>query len=401
VKTCEPSPYRPLAGIRVLDLSRLIPGALATRILADLGAEVVKVEIPDGGDYLRRIPPMARADESFHHLNLNRGKLSVALDLRVAADREKFLALAEKADAIVEVSVPGSFQRMGIDFAQLRRERPELVVCSITGFGQTGTLCYLPSHGYSMDALAGATFVEHVDGRSHFASGGPLSSISGEAGANAAATATIAALLRARTGGEGTWLDISCWDAAVEMSRAALVYRGTRGEKRPDEMREWSLYAIYRSSDNRDVVLCAIEHKFFKALCVGLGRLDLLETWDAQAGGPVDYGDRELQKELDEIFATATADVWLERFLEWGVPGGIVQDPDDLVDFVHTKERGLLQDGWYGDVPKVLSPIRYAESGLRAGHDAAPPSPLGADNDDVIARWLGTDVDSCPEAVAQ
>lgn len=383
------SSHRPLEGVRVLDLSRLIPGALATRILADLGAEVVKVETPAGGDYLRRIPPMANEEESFHHLNLNRGKLSVALDLRDPEDLTRFFQLADKADIIAEVSVPGAFQRLGIDFAELRRRRPELVICSVTGFGQTGPLSTLPSHGYSMDGLAGAAFVEKVDGRSHFAAGGPMSSIAGEAGANVAATAMVSALFRARVSGEGAWLDISCWDAAAEMSRAAIAYRAARRAKRPDEMREWALYAIYRSSDDRDVVMCAIEHKFFKAFCQGLDRMDLLESWDVAGGAPVDYGDRVLQKELDAIFATATADEWLERFLKWGVPGGIVQDPDDLADFSHTTARGLLDRDWYDGVPKVLSPIRYVETGQRPGHDAAPPSRLGADNEDVNRRWLG------------
>lgn len=380
--------YKPLAGIRVLDLSRLIPGDLATRILADLGAEVVKVEAPGNGDYLRRIPPMA-GDQSFHHLVLNRGKRSIALNLRDPADRDVFLRLADKADAIVEVSVPGSFQRMGIDFREMRRKRPELVVCSITGFGQTGMLTSLPSHGYSMDGLAGTAFIDRQEERSHFAQGGPLSSISAEAGANAAATATIAALLCAKTTGQGAWIDISCWDAAAEMNRAAIAYRAARNEKRPDEMREWALYAIYRAADDRDVVFCAIERKFFEAFCRGVGRPDLLSRWSSVDGAAVAYGDRELRDELDAIFRTATADEWLKRFLAWGIPGGIVQEPDDLANFQHTIDRQLIQPRWYGDVPNVLSPIRWAESGLRPGHDAKPCPEIGADTEDVIRRWLG------------
>ncbi|GHF36135.1 crotonobetainyl-CoA:carnitine CoA-transferase CaiB-like acyl-CoA transferase [Amycolatopsis bartoniae] len=380
--------YLPLAGVRVLDLAKLIPGDLATRVLADLGAEVVKVEMPGSGDYLRRIPPMD-GDQSFHHLTLNRGKRSVALDLRRTEDRETFFRLADKADAIVEVSQPGRFLEMGVDFAEMRRRRPELVICSISGFGQTGPLATLPSHGYSMDALAGTAIVRRDPDRTHFADGGPVSSISGEGGANAAATATIAALFAARTTGRGAWIDISCWDAAAEMSRAAIAYRAARNAPRPNEMGEWSLYAIYRSSDDRDVVLCAIEQKFFEQFCRGLGREDLLERWSAAGGNAVDYGDLTLRDELDKIFRSATADEWLQRFIDWDVPGGIVQTPDDLAGAAHTEARGLIERNWRGTVPNVLSPIRWMDSGTRPGQSARPCSEVGADTAAVLDDWLG------------
>ncbi|MBF6472599.1 MULTISPECIES: CaiB/BaiF CoA transferase family protein [Nocardia] len=379
--------YLPLSGVRILDMAKLIPGDLATRILADLGAEVVKVELPGTGDYLRNIPPMYGPD-SYHHLALNRGKKSVALDLRTEAGLRDFHALANKADAIMEVSQPGRFQQMGIDFAEMRRQRPELVICSMTGFGQTGPLATLPSHGYSMDALAGTAIVDRKPDRTEFADGGPSSSISSEAGASAAATATMAALFGARTTGIGAWIDISFWDAAVEMSRAAIAHRAAMDAPRPVSMDKWSLYAIYRASDGRDVVICAIERKFFAAFCTGIGREDLLARWSSPVGGSVDYGDASMRTELDTVFRTATAQEWLDRFIEWDVPGGIVETPDDLANFEHTMARGLLERNWHGTVPNILSPIRWMDSGTRPGTGADVCSPVGADNEEVFRTWL-------------
>ena len=146
--------YQPLAGVKVLDLGILIPPALTSAKLVALGADVVKVEQPPWGDRIRAIPPFAVDGESPQHMAQNWGKRSIALDLRSDEGRATFLRLAEVADVIVENQLAGSWARLGIDFAALRAKRPELVVCSITGFGQTGPYASLPSHGLNMDALA-------------------------------------------------------------------------------------------------------------------------------------------------------------------------------------------------------------------------------------------------------
>jgi len=196
-------------------------------------------------------------------------------------------------------------------------------------------------------------------------------------------------LFAARTTGRGAWIDISCWDAAAEMNRAGIAYRAARETPRPNEMGEWSLYAIYRSSDDRDVVLCAIEQKFYANFCRGIDREDLLDRWTPAPGTAVYHGDLALRDELDEVFRSATADEWLDRFVAWDVPGGIVETPDDLADFGHTAARGLLERNWHGSVPNVLSPIRWMDTGTRPGSGASPCSEIGTDTDDVLARWLG------------
>ena len=213
--------YQPLAGVKVLDLGILIPAALTSGKLAALGADVVKVEQPPNGDRLRVIPPIGDDGESPQHMSQSWGKRSIGLDVRDSGDRAVILALAGRADIIVENQLAGFWAGQGIDFAALRRERPALIVCSVTGFGQTGPWASLPSHGLNMDALADTLPVEWEDGQPH--RGRTFTSWGNELGTAFAAMAILAALVAVRTTGEGAWIDLSCWDALVEAHRADIA----------------------------------------------------------------------------------------------------------------------------------------------------------------------------------
>ncbi len=380
--------YLPLAGVRVLDLGKMVGGDLATMRLADLGAEVVKVESLPDGDYVRRIPPMY-GDQSYISWTLNRGKQSIALDLRDEAERETFLRLAAVADVLVEVSRPGSLQRLGVDVEQLRRARPELVVCSLTGFGQTGPLASLPSHGMSIDSLAACAPVVERAGRWYFDFTNAPIGHGLELGALNAALAITAAVLRARETGEGAWIDASFWDAGVEMRRDSLARLATSGGffEGWTHVDDQAFYGIYLAGDGGRVVFCAQERKFWVAFCEGIGREDLVSSWQSEFA--VADGPRWVRDELDKIFAGEPAQVWLDRFVAWGIPGGLVLEEADLPGFEHTKARGLIEDRWAGDLPKVLSPVRWMMDGSRPGEHSAPVSDIGADTDEVLARWLG------------
>lgn len=377
--------YQPLAGVRVLDLTRLLPGAIAARKLAYLGAEVVKIEEPDRGDYLRTIPPMYDNDESFMHKLLNRGKRSVALDLKTESGRSTFNDLAGHADAILEVSRPGRFREIGIDFARLREAHPQLVVCSITGFGQTGPLASLASHGMNMDCLAGSAPFER-DGEDGWSLGRSVfASIAVELGGVNAALATTAAILHARSTGEGTWIDASCWDAAVEANRLAIAHKLATGTDVVAVADLGPLYAVYQCRDGGLVLLCAIEHKFWKRFCEGVSRPHLTERW--RGDGEVDFGlDAALSAELRAIFAEEDAEVWQTRFHDWDIPGSRLLSIDEVLEHPHLEARQMVA----GDegFPSVLDPIRWAD-GTRPGADARPARPLGADTSEVLAEWLG------------
>jgi crotonobetainyl-CoA:carnitine CoA-transferase CaiB-like acyl-CoA transferase len=379
--------HLPLRGVRVLDLAKLIPGDLATRRLADLGADVVKVESRERPDYLRYIG-MDQEGRSPSFINLNRNKRSIAIDLTTPEGLALFHQLADVADAIVEVSVPGRMLSQGIDFAAMRARRPELVICSVTGFGLTGPLANLPSHGMSLDALAALMNVVPTPN-------GPAIdmrlgvSLASEVGATNAALAIVAALFEARTTGHGAWIDASCWDAGAEMSRNALCL-SSRGVVRPRHLGQGiaALYSVYPCSDSHLILVAAIEKKFSDALFAGLGRPDLA-TLTHLHGQPTDWGDvAELREALASTFARDTATAWMERLQDLGVPCAVVLEDHDLYTFPHTSARGLVEADFYAGYPLVKDPIRWADDGSRPGDEATPPPEIGEHTHEVLAEWL-------------
>ncbi|WP_028710059.1 CoA transferase [Paracoccus pantotrophus] len=380
--------YLPLKGLRVIDLTLLIPGDLATRKLADLGAEVVKIEPPGPGDYLRHIPP-ATDGMGVHFWNLNRGKRSVALDLRAPADRAVFDSLADVADVIVEVSTPGKYDRLGIDFKAMRAKRPELVVCSISGFGQTGPWALLPSHGMNMDALGGNVIT--IPHKGAVAMDYRLStSLASEMGAMNAAFSILAAVHGARTGKGGAWIDVSCWDAGFEIHRSGLVKSISGLDKTMPDLRDSVLYAPYECADGRLFIFCAIERKFWESFCRLVGREDLMARWQGPEGG-VDYrmGDTELRTEMERIMAAETSEAWFEKFLEHRIPGCPLYEEQDLPQLNHTASRGLIRHQEGAPLPIIGDPVRYHSHDWRPGLDQSRAPALDADREEVIAEWLG------------
>jgi alpha-methylacyl-CoA racemase len=379
--------YQPLRGVKVLDLGILIPAALTTAKLVALGADVVKVEQPPYGDRIRAIPPCAPDGESPQHMGQNWGKRSIALDVRDEADKALCLRLAGAADVIVENQLAGFWAQLGIDFAALREGRPGLVVCSVTGFGQTGPWAKLPSHGLNMDALGDTLNVEWHDGKPEL--GWSFTSWGNELGSTYAALAVCAALLSARATGEGAWIDLSCWDALAECHRTEIVMTNILDE--PFSMhasrKMGPFYNTYLSSDGKAVLLGTLEPKFWTRFCDNIGRPDLAGR---HGGEQIEFawGDDALRQELEPIFASATAQEWLERFVAWDVPGGPVLDVPAIMETDHFKARGILE-GEPRRWANVTSAVRWHHTGERAGTGLAPPPGLDADRQTVLADWLG------------
>ena len=378
--------YQPLAGVKVLDLGILIPAALTSGKLAALGADVVKVEQPPHGDRVRVVPPLADDGESPQHMGQNWGKRSIGLDVRDPDDRAVILALARRADVIVENQLAGFWAGQGIDFAALRAERPELVVCSVTGFGQTGPWASLPSHGLNMDALADTLNIEWDDGQPH--RGWTFTSWGNELGTAFAAMAILAALVAVRTSGEGAWIDLSCWDALVESHRTEIAL--TRRTKRPVSMhapQRQALYDTYLSSDGVPVLLGTLEPKFWARFCENIGRPDLVARHD---GAALAFGqdDDELRAELEPEFAKATAAQWLQRFVEWDVPGGPVLDVPRFMETDHFAARQIAE-GDDGAWPNITTAIRWHHTGERAGAGLAEPPAFDQHREEIVREWLG------------
>lgn len=377
--------YQPLRGVRVLDIGILLPAALTSVKLVALGADVVKVELPGVGDRLRYAPNFAPDGTSAQHMTQNRGKRSIALDLRRSEDKALFLQLAVKADVIVENQLPGFWAKQGIDFAAMREARPALIVCSVTGFGQTGPLARLPAHGLNMDAIADGVNLTWKDGVPKL--GWSFCSWGTEIGADHAGMAICAALLEVERSGQGAWIDISCWDALVEAHRAELALNTlTRRRFSGHDTVLGALYNTYLSRDGKPVLLGALEPKFWRNFCNGVGREDLIEQ---HGGGEMEFGEDNdlLERELRSIFASADAEEWDRRFVAWDCPGGTVLEIPEVMELPHFEARGIVE-GEAGSWPNVASPIRWHHVEERAGSGMANPSEIDGDRESILRDWL-------------
>lgn len=266
-----------LNGVRVLDLTRLLPGPLCTMHMADQGAEVIKIEDPGAGDYARTD---MRFGVSMSHLfhAINRGKKSVILDLRTEDDRAALLDMVDDADVVVESFRPGVMDRLGIGHEALRARKPRLIICALTAYGQSGPRRNEPAHDNNMLALAGvADQFPRVDG----AIQSPNYQIADVAGGSLTALSAIAmALFRRERTGEGSTLDISLTEGAITSAVMAFATRQMRGHaaKAGEDVLTGLLpcYGYYATKDDRQIAVGALEPKFWAAFCEAAQRSDLL-----------------------------------------------------------------------------------------------------------------------------
>jgi crotonobetainyl-CoA:carnitine CoA-transferase CaiB-like acyl-CoA transferase len=314
---------KPLAGIRVLDLSRLLPGPFCTLLLADLGAEVIKVEDVAGGDYIRAWPPFVGGRSSYF-LALNPAKKSVALNLKPAKGREVFLKLAATARVIMEGFRPGTAGRLGIDFEAVSAVNPAIVYCSISGYGQDGPRRDRAGHDLNYIARSGILGLTGQEGNLPVI---PPVQIGDLSSAMYAAVAILAALRESERTGRGRYLDIGMMDSAMSwlvMTAAELAAgdRGVRG-KLPLTGR-YPCYNVYRTKDGSEVTLAALEEKFWRDFCGAAGRPDLIGRQFEQSP--------EVLAELRALFAGRTA-------MEWE---SLAKDGDFCLELVLTLEEALL-----------------------------------------------------------
>ncbi len=294
-------PPPPLAGLRVLDLSRLLPGPLATRHLADLGAEVIKIEDLAAGDDARRLGP---APGVTLHAQVDRNKRALALDLKHPAGREAFLRLAETAEVIVEGFRPGVVDRLGIGYAAVRERNPRIVYCAITGYGQTGP--YRERAGHDLNYLGYAGILEQTG-----TAGGPPAIPSLQVadllgGTLSAVMGILAAVLDARARGEGRHVDVAMADcAAAHHVFPLLALAAGRPEARGAGLLTGGRpnYGVYETADGRFIAVAALEPKFWTALCAALGRPDLVPHAEGE-------GAAHARAELEAVFRSRSREAW-------------------------------------------------------------------------------------------
>lgn len=367
-----------LKGIRVLDLSRLLPGPYCTMILADFGAEVIKIEEPGRGDYSRSFPPFLQ-DFGYWHLQLNRNKKSVVLDLKSEAGKNAFYELAKKADVVVESYRPGVLKKLGIDYATVSKLNPKIVYCSLSGYGSKGPLAKQADHDIGYVSLAGITAMSG-DAAGKPAIPGVL--MADMNSALAAGMSIMIALRHAERTGQGQEIDIALYNVAMTlMPGAASLYFGSgfvaeRGNN-------WltgknANYNIYETKDGRYLSVGCLEKKFWTNLCQALAREDMIELIDDEKNHPY------LKEQLSAAFKERTMAEW-EQYLAgkdtcvtavYNFTEAVVAEQtkaNDMVLTVEDEELGAYQQlGFAMKLSKTPASIRKR----------APR--LGEDNEEIL-----------------
>ena len=373
----SPSTDLPLEGLKVLDLSRLLPGPYATLVLADLGARVDKVEEPGVGDPTRHYPPL-KGDTSALFLGLNRNKRSIALDVRSRQGVEALKGLVHHYDVLVESSRPGVMDRLGLGYGALALLNPRLVYCSISGYGATGPLRLRAGHDLDYLARAGVLGFGGAPGNGPAMPPGQVADIGG--GSLFAVAGILAALHeRARTG-RGRFVDVSMTDGATAFFHLQLAGRMVMGGEGTPLTRgrealngAYPCYGLYPTKDGRWLAVGALEPKFFIALCQALGRPELVD-------GAYDVGEagRATRAELERLFAQRTQGEWVDFFRELDVCVEPVLEKDELLQDPQLRARGLFEEA--GGVRWLRTPLVLGRAPLE------PPPELGQHTDVILAE---------------
>ena len=390
----------PLAGVRVIESSLLGPAAITTH-LADLGAEVIKVESPTG-DYVREMTWPIIHGTSLLHLHINRGKQSLVLDLRKPEAVEVYKDLVRDADVVVEAMRPGSLERRGLGYEVLCEINPRIVFCNISGYGMSGPYRDLPAHGIAFDTWAG--IINPAVDEDGFCYIPEHASIGMHAGPMFGAMGILAGIIRARQSGEGCFLEIGQSDAAAYMdwyrSESWLAYERPEdqvtGNKADDYvrrapgtagMKEGVRYQIYESSDGHVLFMCS-EQAFWKSFCECVGRSELFERWPGSKFADHARGNRELQVELREIFKTRTAAEWILLGEEKNFPIAPVNTPKTLLDDPQFGDRfPLYPHGTHG-ADMLPFPVKFL--GERLPEPSLAPT-VGEHGERVLREVLGYD----------
>lgn len=343
------TPEGPLSGLLVADFSRVLSGPFATMMLADLGARVVKVEHPRTGDDSRGYGPFA-GGSSLYFARVNRGKQSVALDLKVPADLAVARSLAARADVLVENFRPGVMARLGLGAPELLEANPRLVYCSISGFGQTGPWSQRPAYDAVVQGMSGLMAITGAEGGARVKPGIPVADLS--AGVYAYGGITAALLGRERTG-RGTHLDVAMFDATVSLLESpALSWLATGVEPEPLGNAHFSIapFDTFRCAD-RDITVCAANDGLFAALSRALGAPGLLAA-PHYASNALRHAHRaELKADLEAVLRTAPAEHWLDELDLAGVPCGPIATVGEAVGSPQAAARRMVIDAGGASVP--------------------------------------------------
>lgn len=384
-----------LDGVRILDLTRVMSGPFCTSMLADLGAEVIKVELPKRGDEARSFGPFRDGDSAYFML-LNRNKRSISLDMKAPDGIRLIRALLPRCDVLVENFRPGVMGKLGLDYDQVKSVNPRLIYASISGFGQSGPLSGMPAFDLVIQAMSGLMSLTGPRGGPPTAVGESIADVA--AGMFAAWGICAALFARERTG-EGRHIDVSMLDAIVSMQLTGLSRQLYLDETpQPVGNRHPVTYPVDSfPTKTGDIVLVCFSDQLFRTLSKLIGRPEWADDPRFSTNKARNANEDALRDQIGSWTRTQTAEHAVELLLKSGIPAAPVWDLRKLMDSPHTGARKLVVRGHHsrlGDVPLVPQPVKFSD----APEVADPSTPvLGEDTDSVLSDLLGLSAEELAE----
>ncbi|MGQ9693457.1 MAG: CaiB/BaiF CoA transferase family protein [Thermodesulfobacteriota bacterium] len=373
----------PLSGVRILDLSQMLAGPYGSMILADLGAEVIKIEKPNGGDIARGMPPHFFQGESVYFLSINRNKKSLTLDLKAEEGRQIFYRLVEKSDVVYDNFRPGVLQKLKIDYGTLKQINPRIISCSVSGYGQTGPFKDRPAFDLIIQARGGIMSYTGEPGRMPVRMGAPMGDL---AGGLYAAHGVMAALYQRDKIGVGQYIDISLLDCQISLLIYRALYYLYAGEiAQPVGSGHVSGVPIRAfKTKTFDIVIDANTDKFFYELCAGMGLQELISDPRFRTRADRLKNRAELYAILEEHFLQKTGEEWL-KILEGRLPVGPINTVDMALSDPQVLMRNMVVEIPHrsGEKMKIIgSPIKLSQ----AGPEIFSPPPALGEHTEIILR---------------
>lgn len=372
-----------LEGIKVLDLSRLLPFEYCTLLLADLGAEVLKVEEPGRGDYMRRIPPLLR-EEGAIFLLLDRNKKSLTLNLRDEKGKEILLRLTQEYDVLFESFRPGTMDRLGLGYERLKEVNPRLIYCSSTGYGQEGPYKDRPGHDSNYLSIAGILGLLGGKGRPPFIPGLPIADMT--AGLFSAFGILAGLLARERTG-RGQQIDVPMTDCMLSFNTPNVAHHLALQRDPHRSLHEGTLSwgqdvpwrNVYETQDGRYLCFANLEEKFWANLCRVIGRPELAEEHDTS-----EERGRQITSELRTVLRTKTQAEWLALLEGQDICFSPIHPMEEVLSDPHLVHREMFSEVEHpveGRLLQVAFPIKLSETPAQV---TAPPPLLGEHTNKVL-----------------
>ena len=372
------APRGPLAGVRILDLTRVLAGPYCTTLLWELGAEVLKIEQPGHGDDTRAFPPFLNG-ESVYFASVNRGKRSLALDLKSADDRDVFERLLERADVLIENFRPGTMDRLGYGYEAIKERHPGLIYAAISGFGHTGPYRDLPAYDLIVQALGGMVSINGEEGGAGVRLGISLGDLA--AGAFSA-LAISSALYERRASGKGRFIDTAMFDVQTMLLESALVRQFTTGEsQQPTGSRHPVItpFDVFQAQDAPIAIACANDH-LYSLLCGAIGRPALATDPRYNSLYARFANHVALKAELEAALSAKPVAAWVEHFRALGVPAAPIHTMADVAVDPQLAARGMFVEV---DDPE-MGKLKMAGSAFNiSGYPRSPTRPPAPNLDEA------------------